>query len=448
MFICLWQVTAAGFEPLLKFAYSSKLLFRREDVMDIRNSAALLGFQDLDDACYDFLLPKIFSSSKADAPFPLRKTCCRKKCKRRLSEDRLDAGSDDAMSDEKEVKPVADSCDKLARSKADHENLTGTLRPAAACANDHLLQCPKYRRQLACEKEVCEKSRPDKDGVSLSDSPVSSRVKSGGGAGNSTSSGQSEEEEANDGRPKADVGVMKQETSEEQEACSEEGTAGPSEAQSSSWPSRAQGERSSGLILHHSTPLTSAVDPAVSGLPEHDRPDMDVTEDEKMRSFGRSAGQSVEDEREDDGMDSSWTEGCPAGERSRVEREKAEHLAKRLGADVDVVSQQGGEDAGAGSSSGAGSGKTPSASLPEWLDCRLNSRPTRGGCPFFPELDQGKCLWKGAELLGCEGTSQSGLSSLTSGEDGDSETEGDSESSARERARQVRTHPHLPAACL
>lgn len=438
----------AGFEPLLKFAYCSKLVLRRDDVMDIRNSADILGFQDLDDACYDFLLPKFFSSSKADIPFPLRKTCCREKCKRRLSEDRLDAGSDDAMSDEKEVKPVADSCDKLPRSEAGHENLTGTLRPAAGCANDHLLQCPKYRRQLACEKEVCEKSRADKDGFSLSNSPGSSRVESSGGAENSTSSGQSEKEEVIASRPKADVGVMKQETSEEQEAGSQKGTGGASEAESFSWPSSVPGERSSGLILHHMTPLTSAEDPAVSGLLEHDRPDMDVKGNEKTRSSGHFVGQGMEDERKDDVMDSSWAEGGPTRERSRVEREVAKHLAKRLGTDVDVASQQGGEDAVAGSSSGAGSGKTPGTSLPEWLDCRLSNRPTRGGCPFFPELDQGKCLWKGAELLGCEGTSQSGLSSLTSGEDGDSETEGDSESSARERAIQVRTHSRLPAPCL
>lgn len=436
----------AGFEPLLKFAYTSKLHFRREDVMDIRHSAAVLGFQDLDEACYDFLLPKFFSSTKADAAFRLRKTCCREKCKRRLSEERLASRSDDAILDEKEVKPVADSCDKPAQSEAGHENLTGNVRPTAGYANDHLMQCPKYRRQMACEKEVCEKRRLAKDCLSLSHSPASGCAESGSGVGNSTLSGQSEEEEVSNGRFKVDVGLMKHEASKEQETCSDEETAGASHGQSSSWPSSAQGERSSRLILHHLTPLASAEDPALSGLTDDpDRPDMNVTEEEKRRSCGHTACQNEEDEREDEGMDSSWTEG---GERNIVEREVAEHLAKRLGADVDVVSQEGNQDMGAGSSSGAGSRKTQSASTAEWADCRLNSRPVRGGCPFFQELDQGKCLWKGAELLGCEGTSQSGLSSLTSGEDGDSETEGDSESSARERARQVRTQRHLPATCV
>lgn len=427
----------AGFEPLLKFAYTSKLLFRREDVMDIRNSAAVLGFQDLDEACYDFLLPKFFS--KVNASLPL-KTCFREKCKRRLLEERLNSQFDDSVLDEKEAKPVADSCDKLARSETGRENLTGTVKPVAGYANDHLLQCPKYRRQMACEKEVCEKTRLAKDCFRLSDSSASGCAD----IGNPTLSAQSEEEEeANGSSSKVDVGVMKQEASEEQETCSNEETAGASEVPSSSWPSSAQGERSSGLISHHLTQLTFAEGPAVSGLTD-DRggQDMDMTEEEKTRSCGRSSAQNKEDEREDEGMDSgSCTEG---GERSRVEREVAEHLAKRLGADV---VQEGSQDVGAGGSSGAGSGKTQSSSPPEWMDCHLKSRPLRSGCPFFQELDQGKCLWKGAELLGCEGTSQSGLSSLTSGEDGDSETEGDSEASARERARQVRTRLHLPAAC-
>uniref|UniRef100_A0A3B4APV9 BTB domain-containing protein n=1 Tax=Periophthalmus magnuspinnatus TaxID=409849 RepID=A0A3B4APV9_9GOBI len=59
------EVTAAGFEPLLKFSYTSKLLFGKEDVLDIQTSASALGFKDLDGACFDFLLPKFFSSTKA-----------------------------------------------------------------------------------------------------------------------------------------------------------------------------------------------------------------------------------------------------------------------------------------------------------------------------------------------------------------------------------------------
>uniref|UniRef100_A0A668SGV7 BTB domain-containing protein n=1 Tax=Oreochromis aureus TaxID=47969 RepID=A0A668SGV7_OREAU len=57
------EVTVAGFEPLLKFAYTSKLLFGKEDVLEIRNSAVILGFKDLDEGCFEFLLPKFLSTT-------------------------------------------------------------------------------------------------------------------------------------------------------------------------------------------------------------------------------------------------------------------------------------------------------------------------------------------------------------------------------------------------
>lgn len=493
VFISPWQVTATGFEPLLKFAYSSKLLFRKDDVVDIRNSATILGFRDLDEACFDFLLPKFFSSSKGSAPFLFRKTCCKKKCKRRLSRDEPVAVSNDVMFDEKEVKPVADSspgrevawlCDKPVHSKAEGENSAGALAPAAGWANDHFVQCPKYRRQLACEKEICDKSRSGAATVAKDCcSPFSSLCcKSGDDAkiekpGNSTSNpSRQSEEEADACGSKADVDVIKKETIEEQEAWNGQGTELDKEQDvgftihatakpASSWSSGARGEGSSGLILHRCPPKTSGEDPAVSGSLVHERLVMDTTEDEKIRSCGKLTPASIhqkaeelveevgkEWKRADEEVHSRWREGGkeehPAGmeenidkERSTVEREVAEHLAKRLGTDV-CFSQLSFHDPDAGSSSSTGSGKAPSTSL-EWLDFRVNHRSARAGCPFFQDLDQGKCLWKGAELSACEGASQSGVSSLTSGEDGEdgdseTETEGDSESSARERARQVR----------
>uniref|UniRef100_A0A3P8WKC5 BTB domain-containing protein n=1 Tax=Cynoglossus semilaevis TaxID=244447 RepID=A0A3P8WKC5_CYNSE len=68
------EVSAAGFEPLLKFAYTSKLLFDKDSVLEIRNAASTLGFRDLDEACFDFLLPRFFSNDTDSVPVP-RKTC-------------------------------------------------------------------------------------------------------------------------------------------------------------------------------------------------------------------------------------------------------------------------------------------------------------------------------------------------------------------------------------
>lgn len=47
-----------GFEPLLQFAYTAKLHFTKENILEIHRCAEFLGFQNLDKACFEFLIPK------------------------------------------------------------------------------------------------------------------------------------------------------------------------------------------------------------------------------------------------------------------------------------------------------------------------------------------------------------------------------------------------------
>lgn len=70
------EVTVEGFEPLLQFAYTSKLLFTKENIHDIQKSAEILGFHNLESACFDFLIPK-FSQSKKTSQEVRNKSCCR-----------------------------------------------------------------------------------------------------------------------------------------------------------------------------------------------------------------------------------------------------------------------------------------------------------------------------------------------------------------------------------
>lgn len=162
------QVTVNGFEPLLKFAYTSKLLFSKSNVLEISNSAAVLGFRDLDKACFEFLLPKFFSSTKGSVPFQKR-TCCKKKCKSRLPKADRGIDNDDTQEDEKEVKPVSDPPakrelawlnNKSVNDERGNTSFTTNLPPAADAQSDGLsdysVQCPKYRKfQLACGREAC-----------------------------------------------------------------------------------------------------------------------------------------------------------------------------------------------------------------------------------------------------------------------------------------------------
>ncbi|XP_048837175.1 transcription regulator protein BACH1-like [Brienomyrus brachyistius] len=72
------EVTVKGFEPLLQFAYTAKLLFTKENILEIHNCAAILGFHNLDKACFEFLIPKFFDKSRS-LQGTRRKPCCRRK---------------------------------------------------------------------------------------------------------------------------------------------------------------------------------------------------------------------------------------------------------------------------------------------------------------------------------------------------------------------------------
>ncbi|XP_010790512.1 transcription regulator protein BACH1 isoform X1 [Notothenia coriiceps] len=69
------EVTVEGFEPLLQFAYTSKLPFTKENIHAIHRSAEILGFNDLESSCFDFLIPKFTAGNRA-SPEVRRRACC------------------------------------------------------------------------------------------------------------------------------------------------------------------------------------------------------------------------------------------------------------------------------------------------------------------------------------------------------------------------------------
>lgn len=420
------QVTAASFEPLLKFAYTSKLFFSEDNVADIRNSANVLAFRDLEEACFDFLIPK-FSGGDGPTPF-LRKTCCKKKCK--LSMEEPGTGSDDVSQDDREVKPVANTssqqeasrcCDDSANSKRESGNGT----------NQHFRQCPKYRRQLACEREICRRFQ-DNPALVIQDRR-DLQNKEDGNHGESTLNAFALKGNHCETGGKDDD-VMKQETNETEEKSSEM-SRDPREvnkcnaASAFLGSSLMLGEGSSGFIVNR-CPLKTCGDVQPGSLGE-ERIARELKEDKKNRSACEPEPKAVREtsgEEKGKGRQTAGTEGAALN----MEREVAEQLAQRLGSGLHP-SQLSSPDPHARNSSNTGSANTP----PEFMDLRL--APKRTSCSFFGDPDQNKCSWRGAELSECEGTSHSGVSSFNSGEDGDSgtETEGDSESYTMERAREV-----------
>lgn len=447
-------MTAAGFEPLLKFAYTSKLHFGKDNVLEIRNSASVLGFRDLDEACFDFLLPKFFNSN-ASASFQ-RKTCCKKKCKRRLSRDDCGIDSDKGLSGDKEVKPVADSpsqqevaqpCNKSANSNMGSQSSTNTVTPVPERKKNDFTQCPKYRKfQLACGKESCIMERRlhntvavIRDVCDLLCSPCStSRNRNNDidmefpGKSNSTRPSK-EAAEKHDRKPEESV------EEERREAC-----VVMKDDRGGKWNEKQRETEilRTGEEMEHATGFGSraCVEPGSVGssVVQGARSVHPIAEDLK-EAEGKGAEIELED-RVSRGEAGSVTRRAVLvnNARDKSDTEAAENLAKPMGFSLSW-SQANYQDHDVGSSSDTGSERMQSASSERPKPSTLGSGGSR--CPFYQDADPGRCFWKGAGLSECEGASQSGVSSLNSGEDGDSETEteGDSESYARERARQVRT---------
>lgn len=487
------EVTVEGFEPLLNFAYTSKLLFGKDDVLEIRNAASILGFQDLDEGCFDFVLPKFFSGNKSSAPL-LGKICCKKKCKRRLSKLECGSDCDNELLDEKEVRAVADSsaqqeatwnCGKSVSNRTGSQRSTGTDAHAAEESNDHLKQCPKYRKfQKACGKENCitEKSPtipevPLSDEGLLSFSPCSSTEKNHNEIGvhrpeNPTSDGRKQQKRGADDRrdvktqpcsrredthPKKepytrerrsedmDTDVIKMER--DMELISGISSRDISIAKTVfSEPKTVQGERSAGLILNHCSLFNPNEGPAITrslvqgglvgGTDEGEKTSEPSVTGRKEEEQVESEDTAADRTQQTSGMQTLALSGNTMRDRNMAETEKTQKVPRRLGADA-RSSQLHFQDPHADTSD-KGSGCGQSKSL-EWLKLHSGFSPPRSSCAVFPDRLQRKCLWKGAGLSECEGASQSGVSSLNSGEDGDSETEteGDSEFYTQERARQV-----------
>lgn len=398
-------MTAAGFEPLLTFAYTSKLLLSTDNVADIRKSASVLGFRDLEDACFDFLVPKL-SGGDGPAAF-LRKTCRKKKCRRRLSIEEAGAAvpGDASRHGDGELKAAADSSTRREASRCCGESAAGKEQSRSG-ASQHYRQCPKYRRQLACEREICRRRQ---------------NLPAAAGEGNLQDREEEEKRresppDASDSRRRAEddergPGVNKEEANE---------TKGDS-VQMGRDPRLPEGCRaesaflgsslgSSGLMLKHCPLATVGGDPGrVARHPEGEKA---IRSPRAARlKTGKGAG--------------GQAGGVEGAALSVVEREVAQHLAQRLGSDLTSL------DPDARNSSNTGTINRP----PGGLDLPLEPKPS--GCSF--SRDQNRCPWSGAELPEWEGASHSGLSSLNSGEDGDSgtDTERDSESCTRERAKEV-----------
>ncbi|XP_062454252.1 transcription regulator protein BACH1 [Rhea pennata] len=75
------EVTVKGFSPLLQFAYTAKLILNKDNVSEVCKCAEFLGIRDIEESCFQFLKFK-FLDCKLDQQDCPRKKCCMQRCQK------------------------------------------------------------------------------------------------------------------------------------------------------------------------------------------------------------------------------------------------------------------------------------------------------------------------------------------------------------------------------
>ncbi|XP_018610905.1 transcription regulator protein BACH1b isoform X2 [Scleropages formosus] len=394
------EVTVAGFDPLLQFAYTAKLLFTKENILEIRNCAIFLGFRNLDKACFEFLIPKFFDSSKS-TPTVHRKSrwkskCCMEKSSVSKSSINLDDGEDN--DNEEEERKNNQSLDGLQKHKGDK----ASCQEAKAQA-DILRSC-----SLVCQ----EKSKQTDYSIPCVDNcktPIKEQI----------CPGLSSKGSVSPATPRASSDSTDQAGSH---CCS-------------SKSNLAQ-------VTCEKVVMVSSCLPCVPSLPGNPN-SLGFMESQHL-----ACNQPVEAEDvQRKGCPVGPFEGCRfmplprlesdyqplcygfpysltkrdwegEGRRSTVEREVAEHLARGFWQDLSFQTER--------------SAANKCANIPCLLPLHQDS--SKEGCPFLPELEPGKREVPSREAL-LEKSSYS--SCVQSGEDSEFDTEGESESCTSERVCEV-----------
>uniref|UniRef100_A0A8C0Z4R7 BTB domain and CNC homolog 1 n=1 Tax=Canis lupus familiaris TaxID=9615 RepID=A0A8C0Z4R7_CANLF len=75
------EVTVKGFEPLIQFAYTAKLILSKDNVDEVCKCVEFLGVRDIEESCFQFLRFK-FLDSTADQQECLKKKCMPSHCQK------------------------------------------------------------------------------------------------------------------------------------------------------------------------------------------------------------------------------------------------------------------------------------------------------------------------------------------------------------------------------
>ncbi|KAM4888871.1 transcription regulator protein BACH1 [Thomomys bottae] len=439
------EVTVKGFEPLIQFAYTAKLVLSRDNVDEVCRCVDLLSVHNIEESCFQFLKFK-FMDSTADAQGCPRKTCFSAHCPK--------TGLPFSLADQKDLETdeVEDSaptppcplqrCQGNAQSPPSLEDSASQTYESMCLEKDAALAlpslCPKYRKfQKAFGTDRGRAGQPS----DTPDSECPGAPRDGAEPPASLQSGES---------PWAGT----QEATEPGDPASERSRG------AAAFP---QGAGPTDLPGVHALPLLHAYDPACdltfsgarsaavkteppppAGADVHERTLCESGDGYGKRDLGPGEAGGP---REAGGP-------APSG-RSSVEREVAEHLAKGFWNDVAPPDGPGrGQPSPTLARDGPEQSHPAKRSECPWLGIRISESPEPGprtfttlssvSCPFISTLSaQGGA--RGLEA-GTDGYASEPQQEpcpyacvISLGDDSETDTEGDSEScSAREQECEVK----------
>ncbi|XP_023562343.1 transcription regulator protein BACH1 isoform X2 [Octodon degus] len=447
------EVTVKGFEPLIQFAYTAKLILSKDNVDEVCKCVEFLSVHNIEESCFQFLKYK-FLDSTADQQECTRKKCFPSHCQKkdhtfsRSNQKDLEIDEVEEFLEDKNVQtphcklqsyqenvkttpPLQDSASQTCESMCMEKN--------AALALPSL--CPKYRKfQKAFGTDrvrAVESGVKDVQAASVQPSETSENECVGGV------------------QDCADLQViLKCEESVEHEATKKKEPASQFSTEKAEGTPFPHGSADShglySLSLLHSYDQYSDLNFAgMQGTAVKAEKPVSGTGVPEEKTFGESQDLQLKD---DSGPkeDSSLT----PRDRSSVEREVAEHLAKGFWSDVcttDSSCQM--QLSPAVAKDGSEQIYSQKRSECPWLGIRISESPEPGqrtfttlssvSCPFMSTLS----------TEGCSGSLEIGNDSYVSeqqepcpyacvislGDDSETDTEGDSEScSAREQECEVK----------
>ncbi|KFQ24310.1 Transcription regulator protein BACH1 [Merops nubicus] len=461
------EVTLKGFSPLLQFAYTAKLILNKDNVSEVCKCAEFLGVHNIEESCFQFLKFKFLDECPT-------KKCCTQRCQktnRKIgSVDDGDPEIDDEAEELLEKEYIQTSDTKLCKdeenaksSPALQDNANQTCDPVHLerdSVSSLSFQCPKYRKfQKAFGNDKIHASESSSSIKDIQVPPIATFLE--------------KEIPDSDGTQKAQECVPMQlvSTYEETQVKTEEGEESVEKKEESQRDSEAQNvscpvEKMDLAVFPQNSAAPHGLD-SMSFLhtcEQYGNLNFGITQNNTVLAEKTVSGTGVRNDKIENQDDTpskvdlctrEATNMTSSGDRSSVEREVAEHLAKGFWSDIysteacqihlpPAVPKDYLEPVYSGKKS-----ECP------WLGIRISESPepcsqrtfttlSPVNCPFISNLNTEGCsnsseISSGDYVQGQQQEECPYNYVMSLGEDSETDTEGDSEScSAREQECEVK----------